>query len=195
MTIAFVLGNGTSRQGISLPLLANHGSIYGCNALYLEYAPSVLVATDKPIATRIQESGYSAKNKFYTRKPILGLGGYSIPEAYHGYSSGPAATGIAALDGNQQIYLLGFDMGPSKDNLINNIYAGQEFYKLPTAAPIYAGNWIKQLCKIATDFPAVTFIRVCGATTAQIPELEALKNVQHCNLATLLDRINKQEDL
>ena len=58
MTTAFVLGNGVSRQHLSLAQLQRRGKIYGCNALYREFEPDVLVATDRPIATAIQESGY-----------------------------------------------------------------------------------------------------------------------------------------
>jgi hypothetical protein len=67
MTRAFVLGNGVSRRGIDLEQLRLYGKIYGCNALYREFTPDVLVATDRPIATAIQESGYAQHNEFYTR--------------------------------------------------------------------------------------------------------------------------------
>jgi hypothetical protein len=61
---SFVLGNGTSRLNINPQELQRYGKIYGCNALYRDFLPDVLVATDKPIATEIQNSGYSIKNKF-----------------------------------------------------------------------------------------------------------------------------------
>ena len=54
MTTAFVIGNGISRRGLDLTQLQPYGKIYGCNALYREFTPDVLVATDKPIATIIQ---------------------------------------------------------------------------------------------------------------------------------------------
>lgn len=82
MTHAFVLGNGISRKDISLSALKEAGKVYGCNALYREFTPDVLVATDRPIATQIQESGYAKQNKFYTRRPIDGLGGFRLPENY-----------------------------------------------------------------------------------------------------------------
>jgi hypothetical protein len=71
MTIAFVIGNGVSRQAVNLELLCSLGKIYGCNALYRDFTPDVLVATDKPIATEIQNSGYPIKNKFYTHKNLI----------------------------------------------------------------------------------------------------------------------------
>ena len=100
MTQAFVLGNGISRQGIDLYQLKQLGTVYGCNALYREFTPDVLVATDRPIATHIQQSGYSLTNKFYTRTPINGTGALQLTEKYRGYSSGPNACGQAAIGRN-----------------------------------------------------------------------------------------------
>jgi hypothetical protein len=195
MTRAFVLGNGISRQGIDLHQLQLLGTVYGCNALYREFTPAVLVATDRPIATHIQESGYSAQHRFYTRRPIPGLGAQAVPKSYFGFSSGPIATALAAQDGHTHVHLLGFDMGPTENNTINNLYAGTEFYKQVDALPTFTGNWIKQLCRIAKDHPSVQFVRICGATTAAIPELNTMLNFTHVDLASFLDRINNKKDL
>jgi hypothetical protein len=195
MSIAFAVGNGISRRGVSLQHLLTLGPVYGCNAVFQEFTPTVLVATDRPIATRIQESGYSIKNRFYTRRPIDGLGASVIPHPYFGFSSGPATTAIAALDQNQRIYMLGFDMGPAENKTFNNVYAGTEFYKSVGSAPTYTGNWVKQIVKIAQDFPQVTFERVIGSTTAHIPEFESVKNIQHIPMSTFVSRINTQKDL
>lgn len=195
MSTAFVLGNGISRQNVNLTTLSPYGKIYGCNALYREYTPDVLVATDRPIATHIQESGYSAQHKFYTRRPIPGLGAQVVPKPYFGFSSGPIATALAAQDGHTCIYLLGFDMGPTANNTINNLYAGTEFYKKVDAPPTFTGNWIKQLGRIAKDHPTVQFIRVQGPTTAKIVELDTVPNLTHLDLMTFVDRINNKKDL
>ena len=195
MTQAFVLGNGISRQGINLQQLQLLGMVYGCNALYREFTPDVLVSTDRPIATHIQESGYSAKHRFHTRRPVPGLGAQGIHKSYFGFSSGPIATSLAAQDGHTHIYLLGFDMGPTVNNTINNLYAGTEFYKRIDAPPTFTGNWVKQLCRIAKDHPGVQFVRVRGATTAVVAELNTVPNFTHVDLATFLDRINNKKDL
>lgn len=182
MTVAFVLGNGVSRQGTDLHQLRPHGKIYGCNALYREFTPDVLVATDRPIATAIQESGYALKNCFYTRRPLDRQGANKIPSPYFGYSSGPVATALAAQHGHTAIYLLGFDMGPIKHNQFNNVYAGTEFYKPQTAMPTFTGNWIKQLLQIAKDFPDCEFTRVHGSTTATITQFQGIKNFKKMDL-------------
>jgi len=195
MTTAFVLGNGLSRQHLNLAHLKNCGQIYGCNALYREFTPDVLVATDKPIAESIQKSGYALTNRFYTRRPIEGFGAQQVLRQYHGFSSGPNAVSIAANDGNRMIFLLGFDMGPTESNQFNNIYAGTEFYKAQGANPTFTGNWVKQICQIIKDYPSVQFCRIYGSTTAEIAEFMELKNLEHQDLAAFLDRINNKKDL
>ncbi len=194
MTTAFVLGNGVSRKDIDLNSLQSHGKIYGCNALYRDFTPDVLVATDRPIATHIQQSGYSANNIFYTRRPLPELGARVVPKPYFGFSSGPIAVSLAALDQHSVIYMLGFDMGPSVTKTINNVYAGSDFYKPITAPPTFTGNWLKQLVTIIKDHKLTQFVRVTGPTTARVAELETLNNLQHLDLNMFLDRINNKKD-
>ena len=195
MSIAFVLGNGISRRDISLTALSQCGHIYGCNALHREHVPEVLVATDRPIAEHIQHSGYSQQNRFYTRRPLPGLGAQPIPKPYFGFSSGPVAVGLAAVDGCRRIYLLGFDLGPSPEKTINNLYAGTEFYKPQGATPTFTGNWIRQLVQIMREHRQVRFTRVHGATTAHVPQFDDVPNLARLDLAVFLDRINNKKDL
>lgn len=195
MTTAFVLGNGVSRKGLPLNNVNQLGKIYGCNLLYEDYAPDVLVATDKPISAHIQRSGYALTHRFHTRRPMPDCGALDVPHDYFGFSSGPIAVALAALDGNRKIYLVGFDMGPVQDNTFNNVYAGKEFYKSPGSVPTYTGNWVKQIVKITENFPNTRFVRVQGKTTAQIQEFNNLPNMVHLPLNTFLDRINNQKDL
>jgi hypothetical protein len=190
MSTTFVLGNGVSRQGIDLDQLRQHGKIYGCNALHREFVPDVLVATDRPIATAIQESGYALKHQFHTRRPLDNLGANPVPKPYFGFSSGPIAVALAAEHGASKIYMLGFDMGPIKNNQINNIYAGTEFYKPQTSMPTFTGNWIKQLTQITKDFPDCEFVRVHGPTTAAITQFESIKNFKKMDLSTFFSSFN-----
>ena len=185
MGIAFVLGNGVSRQGVDLSKLQQSGKIYGCNALYREFVPDVLVATDIPISERIQKSGYALSNCFYTRLVLDNLGALRIPEDYFTYSSGPAALGIAADHGFEKIYLLGFDMGPLKDETYNNIYADTEFYKKSQSAPVTPVNWITQIESIAKKHSTTQFVRCVGSATASITRLESLNNFAHLPLNDL----------
>ena len=187
---AFVLGNGVSRRGIDLTQLRQHGPIYGCNALYREYTPDVLVATDRPIATAIQESGYSARYRFHTRKPLPNLGGKPVPVEYYGNSSGPIACALAALDAHNEIYMLGFDLGADRDQTFNNMYAGTEFYKDRGSRPTFTGNWIRQIKQLAQDFATTQFYRVRGDTTADVLELQKILNFHHCDLEQFRSKFN-----
>jgi hypothetical protein len=195
MTRAFVCGNGVSRQAIDLNQLRPLGTIYGCNAMYRDFEPDCLVATDKPIAESIQHSGYSLTHRFHTRKPIPELGAKPVPKQYHSNSSGPIATALAALDQTKTIYMLGFDLGPTENSRFNNVYAGTDFYKAKDAAPTYTGNWVRQLCAIVKDFPQTTFVRVCGPHTADIRELKVFNNLIHIPIQQFQDRVNTGQDL
>ena len=195
MSAAFVLGNGVSRLSVDLNQLKPHGRIYGCNALYREFVPDVLISTDKAIAHTIQNSGYAEKHLMYTRKPLPGLGARSVPQSYFGFSSGPIAVGQAAIDRHLAVYLIGFDMGPSANNRFNNVYADTEFYRKSSSLPTYTGNWVRQIVTVCRDFPKISFHRVVGETTAAIPEFSNVDNLRHMPMSDFLDRINNTKDL
>ena len=163
---AFVLGNGVSRKGINLYRLEKYGDIYGCNALYREFTPKVLVATDPGISRAIQESGYSLSNRFYTRKPFSDSGALALDPIYKGMSSGPNALNLACKDGHKEIFLLGMDFG-SVGGLFNNMYADTEFYKKSTDKPTFSGNWMNQIKKIIDENKYVRFIRVVNGHSQQ----------------------------
>lgn len=195
MTRAFVLGNGVSRAAVNLHVLKELGPIYGCNALYREFAPTVLVSTDKPISQKIQEDGYANSNKMYTRKPLPGYGAMQIPHKWYGFSSGPIATALAAQDQNLAIYMIGFDMGPVANDQFNNIYAGTEFYKRADAKPTFTGNWVRQIMQVTKEFPKTMFFRVQGDTTATIAEFKTIANLTHMTMTEFLNRINNTKEL
>lgn len=195
MTAAFVLGNGVSRQAVDLAALFQCGTVYGCNAIYREFTPHVLISTDAPISAAIQNSGYSQNNVHYTRKPLPNLGARRINQTYFGYSSGPIAVAQAALDRHRAIYLVGFDMGPTRTGRFNNVYADTEFYRKSTALPTYTGNWVRQIVTVCRDFPKTSFHRVMGETTAAVPELANIDNLRHMPITDFLDRINNTKDL
>ena len=192
---AFVLGNGVSRSPINPNQLIQLCPVYGCNALYRTFTPTVLVATDQPISTAIQKSGYAQNNRFYTRRPDPASGAQRVPQQYFGFSSGPIAIALAALDGHSRIYLLGFDMGPTTTGRFNNMYSDTEFYKTSQSTPTYSGNWVKQVATVARDFPDFAFIRVHGDTTAEIADFAKVKNLHRLAFTDFVDRINTQKDL
>lgn len=67
MTKVFCIGNGESRKDFDLNKLKPYGKIYGCNALYRDFTPDVLVAVDGGIIHEIYHSGYSFQNECWFR--------------------------------------------------------------------------------------------------------------------------------
>lgn len=156
--IAFVLGNGKSRLGLDLPQLKEVGTVYGCNALYREFNPHVLVSTDPGISDEIQNSGYAKTNTHYTRKPIPGKGSIKIDRNF-GFSSGPVAMTYAAVSTVERIYFAGFDL-VGINGKINNIYADTPHYKKSQDKETFYGNWVNQIQGIIKVNPTKRFIRI-----------------------------------
>ena len=156
--IAFVLGNGTSRLVLDLEQLKKTGTVYGCNAIYREFIPHILVSTDPGISQEIQDSGYALHNTHYTRKPLAGKGSKKI-EYNYGFSSGPVALTYAAKSDAERIYFAGFDL-TGIDGMINNVYAGTQHYKESNTSETYYGNWVNQIEKIMKSCPKKRFIRL-----------------------------------
>lgn len=186
---AFVLGNGRSRQSIDLNQLKKHGCTFGCNAIYREFTPNVLIATDPPITREIELSGYARSNEFWTRTPSPGDGANKITINY-GYSSGPIAVSMAADRGHRPIYLLGFDL-VGINGKINNIYAGTACYREINAAETHWGNWYNQINAIMRDqFPLTKFIRVVNSTSFTPKLWKEIKNYSEISISEFSNMIN-----
>ena len=56
MSTAFIICNGPSRKEINLESLRQYGKIIGCNALYRDFMPDVLVAVDTRMVRELNES-------------------------------------------------------------------------------------------------------------------------------------------
>jgi len=63
----FLVGNGESRKDFDLESLRSQGKIYGCNALYRDFTPDVLISVDHGIMHEIYHSGYCYKNECWFR--------------------------------------------------------------------------------------------------------------------------------
>ena len=63
----FCIGNGRSRRGFNLKSIKGRGVIIGCNNLYKDFAPDILVATNHPIMHEIYRSGYCYTANCYFR--------------------------------------------------------------------------------------------------------------------------------
>jgi len=63
----FLIGNGESRKNFDLNTLRPHGKIYGCNRLYQDFTPDVLISVDHGIMHEIYQSGYCVNNEAWFR--------------------------------------------------------------------------------------------------------------------------------
>ena len=189
MSTAFILGNGKSRLSVDLTKLSLLGATYGCNWLCKTFSPDCLVATDRPIADAIQQSGYAQKHRFHTRKPIVDLGGKHLSNEYKGFSSGPNAAALACIDGHSDIYLIGMDLGTT-NGMFNNVYVDTQFYKKELDPPTYAGNWINQLVKLTEDYPNRQFYRVEGVESAFVKQFNKIHNLKILSMESFIEMVN-----
>ena len=177
--VAFVLGNGNSRQGIEVTEIAPQGKIYGCNALYRSFAPDYLVAVDVKMILEISKTGYQKKhevwtnpNRAYDRIPKLNTFNPS-----KGWSSGPTALWLASQHGYEKIYILGFDYrGLDKGSKFNNLYADTPNYKKSTDGATFFGNWLRQTASVIKQHTHIQYIRVIAPDNYQPDELNKLDN-------------------
>ena len=189
MSTAFILGNGKSRLSVDLTKLSPLGATYGCNWLCKTFSPDCLVATDRPIADAIQQSGYAQKHRFHTRKPIVDLGGKHLTNDYKGFSSGPNAAALSCIDGHSDIYLIGMDLGTT-NGMFNNVYVDTQFYKKELDPPTYAGNWINQLVKLTEDYPNRQFYRVEGVESVFVKQFNKIDNMKILSMDSFLEMVN-----
>ena len=182
--ISFVLGNGVSRKSINPEELRQHGTIYGCNALYRTFSPDYLIAVDTKMIIEITDIGYhldhevwSNPNKLTKRTP-----GINLFNPNKGWSSGPTALWMASTHQADTIYILGFDyVGIGDDNdKVNNLYAGTKNYKRVEDRATYYGNWTRQTSTAIKSHPRTKYVRIIEKETSFIPEhLQNLNNLEH----------------
>lgn len=190
--IAFVLGNGTSRQQIPIEKLKELGTVYGCNALYREHSVDHLVAVDTKMVREIYDSGYYLENAVYTNpnKFSKTLQGIHILSPNKGWSSGPTAMFLASKNQHRIIYILGFDyVGLGEKNLnVNNMYAGTKNYKGMHEKATYYGNWQRQTMTCINQFVRTKYVRVIENEDSYIPDnLKDCKNLKHITINNFID--------
>lgn len=191
MSTAFVLGNGVSRQNISLDKIKNFGVIYGCNALYRQFTPDILVAVDTKMIVEIVKSKYHETNTVWTNynrsfEKFSHLNYFDPPK---GWSSGPTALDLASNQNHKTIYILGFDF-IGLDDLVNNIYAGTKNYKAKTEKATYYGNWLRQTQTVIKKNNKINYIRVITDKGFIPKELVNFKNLNHITVENFLKIFN-----
>lgn len=179
---AFVLGNGTSRKGIDPAEIRPYGKIYGCNALYREFAPDYLVAVDVKMVLEINKAGYQHTHEVWTNpnKSYHRINNLNYFQPSKGWSSGPTALWLASQHQYERIFILGFDYrGLKEGKLLNNIYADTHNYKKSTDGATFFGNWLRQTVSVVKENPQITYYRIITPDNYIPEELNKFNNLKH----------------
>ena len=161
--VAFIIGNGPSRNEFDIAKLRGIGPIYGCNALYREYPdfdfPDYLVAIDPPIIEEINASDFP-KDRFIV-PPFDEQ--FEDPE-YNQYTRFRSNVGVNAMleaikAKHNVLYCLGFDfMLRSPKTSLGNIFDGTNAYG-PETRSRYVDNLnrVKYMQFLARKYKKVKF--------------------------------------
>ena len=190
--IAFVIGNGTSRASINLSKLKSQGKIYGCNALYRDFDPDILVCVDTKMVIEINNAKYQHSHEVWTNpnKLFHNMTGFNFFNPGKGWSSGPTALWKASQDGFDEIYILGFDY-EGIDDKINNMYADTANYRKSTDKATYFGNWQKQTYSTIYQNRDKRYIRVIQEEGYIPREFSKLYNLKHMNITDFCEKFAK----
>lgn len=184
---AFVLGNGESRSKLSISRMAKHGYTYGCNAIYREFRPDVLITVDPDMAKEIGKTDYIKTWKVYT--PYIDIAQTHENFVQFNYTkrlcAGVTASLIAIAHGMKEIYLVGHDLG-SPNGLINNCYKNTANYKQAwqddDSFKVYMPHYIEMFEKQ----PSIKFFRVMGKQTYTVKEFKQFKNYHETKIDTFI---------
>ena len=72
MTKAFCFGNGNSRKGLNLDYFKKYGTVIGCNAVYRDFTPDIVVGLDSRIGNKFLKSSVGFGGSCF-QKDILNL--------------------------------------------------------------------------------------------------------------------------
>lgn len=203
--IVFCIGNGESRKDIDLNKIKDYGFIAGCNALYRDFIPDLLVAVNQKMIDEVKKSGFNGQFAHMRNivdckgklKKVMIIDNYRewfighpsdgemfIDTKYPaffgevpGWSSGSLSVllSINMVETNN-VFLIGHDFF-SDTGVVNNMYKGTSNYANNNANLTFGGNWIKELREIFLKNPNIEFYRV-GREFDKIDEWSDIKNVK-----------------
>jgi hypothetical protein len=178
----FIVGNGQSRKGFDLHRLFDYGIVYGCNALYRDFQPDVLVVMDGDMLIEVRESKYDGhvihqhldRNR---QECMLDWEGREY-EKRNLHPSGVTAMHVAIQRHIQvtKVVLLGFDVGLQEHGKPNNVYAWTRNYSNPRNMEHLARRWAAYMAVIFMEYPKHQFVRV-GSRQDHIPEWTGCENL------------------
>jgi hypothetical protein len=193
--IAFIVGNGKSRQAVDLSSLVGKGTIFGCNALYREFEEfNYLVAIDDRMIKEL--------SSIATYEPhILSRGQMIIPHEDERWESveyspnrrrsnaGMNAMLEAIRRGHNVLYCLGFDFILEGEKSIENVYAGTKNYEPHTQSNTSDNYFRVRYCDwFVNQHDDVKFVFVVPDDVATKP-MES-KNIIGMKMSTFNNKID-----
>jgi len=189
----FIIGNGESRRDFNLNRLRGHGPIYGCNALYRDFIPDLLVAVDAFMYNILERDEVYNKCEI-VRRILNDENGNCVLQTsrgdtfidYYKAASGQTATWLMLerFPYIKNIFLIGFDIYSHGDRKMNNMYKDTEGYAPNVAPHPNSRNWVNKLGRIMYKYTSVLFYRV-GDNLSMVPEWEKLDNVRYISYNNL----------
>ena len=178
---AHVIGNGTSRSNFDLNFLKGQvggsegvrsvGQSYGCNALYKDFNPTFLLCFNKFLIKDLVDSNYCEDNIVYSNMKNIKEypNNFHLYPQYYNSPTGILAAHIAAADGHQKIFLLGFDWYQTGKE---NIYFDEDSNVYGTVPDVNAANQknTKTMISLINLYSEAEFIRVSTVNSAYYPE-------------------------
>ena len=122
----FLIGNGNSRKEFDLERLRSHGTIIGCNALYREFTPDLLIAIDAKMLREFKEAKYEGLSLIPKARTV------AVPNSLIWRAEKFNTSGCFAMKLISQVmkptkcYMLGMDGYPG------NLYDGTKNYAANT---------------------------------------------------------------
>ena len=191
--IAFIVGNGKSRQAVDLSSLVGKGTIFGCNALYRNFSKSdYLVAIDDRMIKELLEITLDDKHP--------SIGEVIIPPEDERWESaeyspnrrrsnaGMNAMLEAIRREHNILYCLGFDFILEGEKSIENIYKGSKNYE-PSTQSTTSDNYFRvRYCDwFVNQHDSVKFVFVVPDNVAT-KKLES-KNIIGMKMSTFNNKI------
>lgn len=192
--VAFIIGNGRTREGFDLNLLVGHGTIYGCNALYRDFkppyiVPDFLVSIDDPIIAEIEKSDFPQDRFIVPPKDEQ----YEPAEFNPGQprsNAGMNAMMEAIKADHDVLYCFGFDFLLKSEVCLDNLYKDTNAYG-PDTATSYADSFrrVRYFEWFANKHPDVSFKMVFPNGKDPFHSMKT-KNVIGINFGIIEDKIH-----
>ena len=143
---------------------------YGCNAIYRNFKLDFIACTGEGIIkeiaeTTMEKAGMSYANAKYLEKYP---GEFNFLPQNPEFNAGAMAAYMAAFDGHQRVFMLGFD-GIDTPNNNYNMFANTANYPALNY-PINEEYWVRSLTTVMNVYSDTEFIRVCPTKKFRTPD-------------------------